>query len=157
MKIHVDVLRRYTALPDSLRQVRLLLDDLGLEVKRLNVDGHLTLELLANRGDHHCYEGLAREITGRTGEALTTPPVATLTVGESPWPLRLGTDLCLVYTATLLERVGEAPGQLDEAQLAPFAPRASPRCSRLWTPRTSPTWSSASPPTSSTPTPSSAR
>ncbi|MCK6514177.1 phenylalanine--tRNA ligase subunit beta [Myxococcota bacterium] len=120
MKISVDVLRRYTALPDSLRQTRLLLDDLGLEVKRLNADGHLTLELLANRGDHHCYEGLAREITGRTGEALTTPPVATLTVGAEPWPLRLETDLCLVYTATLLERVGEAAGQLDEGQLAPL-------------------------------------
>jgi phenylalanyl-tRNA synthetase beta chain len=120
MKIHVDVLRRYTALPESLRQTRLLLDDLGLEVKRLNPDGHLTLELLANRGDHHCYEGIAREITGRTGGALTTPPVAALAVGESPWPLRLETDLCLVYTATILERVGEDAGQLTPDQLAPL-------------------------------------
>ncbi|MCK6520143.1 phenylalanine--tRNA ligase subunit beta [Myxococcota bacterium] len=120
MKISVDVLRRYTALPETLRQVRLLLDDLGLEVKRLSPDGQLTLELLANRGDHHCYEGVAREITGRTGGALTPPPVATLSIGEPPWPLRLETDLCLVYTATLLERVGAGAGQLSDEALAPL-------------------------------------
>ena len=68
MKIAANLLRRWTALPTDDRELRRLLDDLGLEVKRAEPHPTLgtvfTLELLANRGDHHCYAGLAREITG---------------------------------------------------------------------------------------------
>ena len=69
MKIAANLLRRWTALPEHDHTLRHLLDDLGLEVKR--AERHptagtiFTLELLANRGDHHCYAGVAREITGR--------------------------------------------------------------------------------------------
>ena len=58
MKISADVLADYIALPGNPRDLRTLLDDLGIEVKRHDADtGILTLELLANRGDHHCYTG----------------------------------------------------------------------------------------------------
>lgn len=117
MKIHADILRSYIELPKDLHALRALLDDCGLEVKRLDPDGHMTLELLANRGDHHCYEGLARELCGRLGNPVRTPELTKLTVGESPWPLRLETDRCLVYTATLLEG---GSGSLPPAVLAPL-------------------------------------
>jgi phenylalanyl-tRNA synthetase beta chain len=122
VKVSVDVLRRYTALPVDATELEVLLEDVGLEVKRS--DDHatagtvLTLELLANRGDHHCYEGIAREISGRTGATVSRPAIAPLTVGESPVRLRCETDLCLVYTATLLERNGE--GALDADTLLPL-------------------------------------
>lgn len=119
MRIAVELLREYTALPAEGRALRDLFDDLGLEVKRVEstaLGPVFTLELLANRGDHHCYLGVAREITGRTGGALSHPPVAALTVGDSPVPLRLETPLCLRYTATLLERTAE-PRPLDPKAL----------------------------------------
>lgn len=120
MNINTRVLRRFIGgLPADARAVRVLLDEVGVEVKRFELlpDGEaaLGLELLANRGDHYCYAGIARELSGRTGGALCHPVHATLEVGESPWPLRLETDLCQVYTATLLERVGD--GALGAADL----------------------------------------
>ena len=119
MKVAIDVLRNFTPLPDDNQIIRLLLDDIGIEVKRR--DGmSLTLELLANRGDHHCYVGLAREIHGRTGAGYSQPDVVYLETGPSPWPLRLESDLCLVYTATLLER-GAAVATLGEAELSTLA------------------------------------
>jgi phenylalanyl-tRNA synthetase beta chain len=115
MKIRVDVLRRFITLPEDPQQVRVLLDEVGVEVKRFDpeVPGvQLTLELLANRGDHHCYAGVAREAGGRTGAALCLPVGRALTVGEPPHPLVLeATDLCPVYTLTRLVR--ERDGALD--------------------------------------------
>ena len=118
MKIAANLLRRWTALPEDDHTLRHLLDDLGLEVKR--AERHptagtiFTLELLANRGDHHCYAGVAREITGRTGAALPRQHTAQLVVGQSPIPLVNETPLCLRYTATLLERISD-DHPLDEA------------------------------------------
>ncbi len=120
MRIAVEILKRYTSLPEDLGALRLLLDDLGLEVKRLERTAQgpvFTLELLANRGDHHCYAGVAREITGRTGGELSLPAVAPLLVGAGPVEVRIETPLCLRYSATLLERVGE-PRPLEAADLA---------------------------------------
>ncbi|HXK16168.1 MAG TPA: phenylalanine--tRNA ligase subunit beta, partial [Polyangiaceae bacterium] len=91
------------------KALRKLLDDLGIEVKRLDVqatDALLTLELLANRGDHHCYAGVAREVAARTKTALQLPPAPTLEVGASPVPLRVESDKCLLYTATPLRVTG---------------------------------------------------
>lgn len=107
MKISIDVLRRYTTLPQSPKEIRSLLDDIGIEVKRQNGD-QLSLELLANRGDHHCYAGIAREIHGRSGSGVTTPELSPLQLGAGPLPLQVETDLGLVYTATLLERDPDA-------------------------------------------------
>lgn len=124
MRISIDGLRRYTDLPADLRAVRELMEDVGLEVKRQVVTDEFgpcfTLELLANRGDHHCYAGVACEIAGRTGATIALPPFVELTVGISPLPLRneVG-DLLLGYTATLLERTG-AEEPLDARELAPL-------------------------------------
>jgi len=119
MHIRKSVLSRYTDLPDSAHDTRVLLDEVGLEVKRVTEHGddlHISLELLANRGDHHCYEGLAREITGRTGGELRVPEYTELSVGDSPWPVRVETDLVLAYSATLL--VKQSDGSLGAAELA---------------------------------------
>lgn len=106
MNVAIDVLRHFIAVPEDPRQLRELLDDTGLEVKRF-ADGVFTLELLANRGDHHCYEGIARELNGRLGLGVCVPEVAALEAGPSPFPVLVESDLCPVYTATLLERKGE--------------------------------------------------
>lgn len=120
MKINAAILRRFVDLPDNGRDIRTLLDDIGVEVKRhdTTVD-KFTLELLANRGDHHSYTGLAREISGRTGGQTCGPEYAELTHGDSPVPLILETPLCSRYSATLLTQSG-ATSPLTEAELAPL-------------------------------------
>ncbi|MEQ1508613.1 MAG: hypothetical protein ABMB14_40650, partial [Myxococcota bacterium] len=63
MRVGLDVLRRFVTLPADPHVVRRTMDECGLEVKRVERDAVgevFTLELLANRGDHHCYEGVAR-------------------------------------------------------------------------------------------------
>ncbi len=116
MKINTSVLKQYIDLPADPRAIRMLLDDIGIEVKRQDPEsGALTLELLANRGDHHCYTGIAREIAGRTGSGVCGPSFAELTVGPAPHPLQIETDLCGLYSATILERSGtESPLTADE-------------------------------------------
>lgn len=120
MKIGLDVLRRYVDLPDDARDARRLLDEQGIEVKRVeqdDVDTLFTLELLANRGDHYCYEGIARELDGRLGVGIRTPPVTTLEVGDAPVELRRETDLCSAYTATLLVKEGDGALPADAQRL----------------------------------------
>jgi len=120
MKLLQRTLATYIDLPGGERGVRDLLDDIGIEVKRINPSEQgnvITVELLANRGDHACYTGVATEISGRTGDVVSTPDFAKLEVGTSPWPLELQSDLCLLYTATLLERSGEF-GPLPDELLA---------------------------------------
>lgn len=133
MKIAVDRLRRFVALPADPREVRVLFDDLGLEVKRVTQDPALgpcfTLELLANRGDHHGYAGLATEVRGRTGAPVSLPAVSTIEVGPSPIPLvdEAG-DLLLTYTATLLERRGPT-SELDADEVLPILAAGQERVS----------------------------
>jgi phenylalanyl-tRNA synthetase beta chain len=126
MKISANVLKRFCAgTPAEPKVLRRLLDDLGIEVKRLDVqdgDARLTLELLANRGDHHCYAGVAREVAARTKTALTLPEARTLPVGAPPLPLVIESDKCLLYTATpfrvtggLKKSLGKAADELLEA------------------------------------------
>jgi phenylalanyl-tRNA synthetase beta chain len=120
MKISAAILRQFVELPSSGRDLRMLLDDVGIEVKRHDESqGHFTLELLANRGDHHCYQGIAREISGRTGSGICGPSTSSLTVGAHPHPLVLETDLCHLYSATLLTKT-DPEGALDKATLAPL-------------------------------------
>jgi phenylalanyl-tRNA synthetase beta chain len=125
------------------RRVRDLLDDIGIEVKRVEIqyasgelihnaymdaelgedgvsDVYFTLELLANRGDHRCYAGIARECRGRAGGELRLPPLATLDVGAAPLPLVCETPLGLLYTATLLEIAPGQAGGLPSALLEPL-------------------------------------
>ena len=88
MKVGVEVLKRYVAIPDDTHEVRMLLDDVGVEVKRAEQTPHgavFTVELLANRGDHYCYAGIAREISARTSAALHLPGVVELNTGGLPY------------------------------------------------------------------------
>ncbi len=120
MHITLDVLSRFTDLPADPCHTRILLDEVGLEVKRIDVSAPgvpITLELLANRGDHHGYVGLAREISGRTGGEVREPVVRQLEVGESPHPLDLMSERCPVYTLTLLERGSEGGLDAEAIQL----------------------------------------
>ena len=119
MKISANVLKRFCAgVPAEPKALRRLLDDLGVEVKRLDVqasDALLTLELLANRGDHHCYAGVAREIAARTKTALNVPGGRPLEVGTPPVPLRVESEKCLLYTATPLRVTGGLQKSLGKA------------------------------------------
>ena len=123
MKISANVLKRFCAgTPAQPKALRRLLDDLGVEVKRLDMQGSdawLTLELLANRGDHHCYAGVAREVAARTKTPLTLPQGLTLPVGAAPLPLKIESEKCLLYSATPLRVTGGLKKSLgrDEAEL----------------------------------------
>jgi len=102
MNISANVLRTYIACPEENTSLRHLLDDVGIEVKK--VDGDVfSVELLANRGDHYCYAGIARELSGRLGGEICLPAYTALEVGESGPKISVETDLCLVYSATYLE------------------------------------------------------
>ncbi len=123
MKIARDVLERFTDLPSDNRELRLLLDDVGIEVKRVDAsDGPLrfTVELLANRGDHHCYRGIAREIAGRTGLPLRDVAVAALDTTAGNWPVECLSDKVLRYTATVLVRDPSAATGFDDEVLRPL-------------------------------------
>lgn len=116
MRISRRVLQRFTALPTSDGELRTLLESVGLEVKRMDTgpdDTLIDLEILANRGDHYCYAGVARELHGRTGLGLNLPEGAALHLGEAPVPITLETPLCLRYSLTLLQET-QAPGFLPE-------------------------------------------
>ncbi len=53
MNISKQVLERYLdTLPKNSNDLRHLLDDVGIEVKRMDEQGVIGVELLANRGDH---------------------------------------------------------------------------------------------------------
>ena len=121
MNISLNVLRRHIMVAFTPVRFRHLLDDLGVEVKRMEEsenDVVYGLELLANRGDHHCYVGLAREISGRTGSKICGPMTTDLTVGAG-YPVQSETDLCLRYTATQMTRVG-AVKNLSSIDLEPL-------------------------------------
>ena len=73
MRFLLEHLRTYIDMPASAREAREILDDVGIEVKSVETNAIGTVfncELLANRGDHYCYEGVAREVSGRTGGQL---------------------------------------------------------------------------------------
>jgi phenylalanyl-tRNA synthetase beta chain len=119
MKISANVLKRFCAgTPADPKVLRRLLDDVGVEVKRLDVQGAdalLTLELLANRGDHHCYAGVAREVAARTKTPLTLPESRALPVGAPPLPLKIESEKCLLYTATPFRVTGGLKKSLGKA------------------------------------------
>lgn len=123
MKLLLEHLRTHTDLPSSPAEARELLDEVGIEVKSLETSSVGTVvncELLANRGDHYCYHGVAREVRGRTGGALHFPRLRELDVlAADDTRVRVETPLCLVYTVTELFR-GDAKGVLPADVLAPL-------------------------------------
>lgn len=124
MKILLEHLRTHTALPENAREARNLLDDAGIEVKTSDATAWGTLfnvELLANRGDHYCYGGIAREVSGRTGSPLQYPKVRALTAHAAPADrIRVETPLCLVYTLTELFAPEGPARRLPDDVLAPM-------------------------------------
>lgn len=123
MKVLLEHLRSFTDLPARMHDARELLDDVGIEVKTVDTTDQGTVfnvELLANRGDHYCYEGIAREVSGRTGGALRYPPARKLEPQAATADrIRIETPLCLVYTLTEFVR-GDASSPLPPAILAPM-------------------------------------
>ena len=80
MRFLLEHLRTHIDLPASAAETRELLDEVGIEVKSVETSSVGTVfncELLANRGDHYCYEGVAREVSGRTGGAAALHEVCT--------------------------------------------------------------------------------
>ena len=123
MKFLLEHLHTHTDLPSRPAEARELLDEVGVEVKSLDTTSLGTVvncELLANRGDHYCYHGVAREVRGRTGGALRFPPLHKLNVlPADETRVRIESPLCLVYTVTELFR-GDAKGVLPTEVLAPL-------------------------------------
>jgi phenylalanyl-tRNA synthetase beta chain len=111
VKISINQLRRYIVLPESSNQIQDLMEDIGLEVKKVEHvedDTIFTLELLANRGDHHCYSGIAREIYGRTNWAVSNIELKELVVNQDCAGISVSTEKCLNYTLTEFTRTGAA-------------------------------------------------
>lgn len=103
MKIRLDSLRHYLNLPERVSEIQDLMEDIGLEVKKIynSEKGTLfTLELLANRGDHHCYVGLAREIHGRTGWRMNPPQFDGQMAMDNLKKVDVQTDKCYNYVLT---------------------------------------------------------
>lgn len=123
MKFLLEHLRTHTDLPMHSAEARELLDEVGIEVKTLDTSSLGTVvncELLANRGDHYCYHGVAREVRGRTGGALRFPALYKLNVlPADDTRVRIESPLCLVYTVTELFR-GETKGVLPGEVIAPL-------------------------------------
>lgn len=123
MRFLLEHLRTYTDLPSRTHDCRELLDEVGIEVKSSDVtDGGtvFNVELLANRGDHYCYQGVAREVRGRTGGPLHYPKLRALDVQPAvPSRIRIETPLCLVYTLTELTRT-DASAVLPAEVLTPL-------------------------------------
>jgi len=107
MKFSTSQLKRYClGVPDNNRALRDLFDDVGLEVKNISetdgIDKILTLELLANRGDHYCYLGVAREIAARTKVPLILPKFAPFKFAAHLDNVRIDSKLCFGYSITHL-------------------------------------------------------
>lgn len=108
MKLHVRLLEKLLELPEcplenaASSPLRHLLDDVGLEVKGVEVDPTkgvvFTIETLANRGDHLYVMGVAREISARTLAHIKVPSVAAaLSDRKSSVLIRRNTDKCSRY------------------------------------------------------------
>jgi phenylalanyl-tRNA synthetase beta chain len=123
VKFLLEHLRTHIDMPASPREARELLDDVGIEVKSSDTTSAGTVfncELLANRGDHYCYHGVAREVSGRTGAPLHYPKLRKLDVQRADdTHVKIESPLCLVYTVTELFR-GDASGALPAEVLAPL-------------------------------------
>lgn len=123
MKFLLEHLREFIEMPHSTREARELLDDVGIEVKSVDTTAQGTVfncELLANRGDHYSYEGVAREVSGRTGGRIHYPKLRKLDVQKADATrVKIETPLCLVYTVTELFR-GDATGSLPADVIAPL-------------------------------------
>lgn len=93
MKFSKKILETFIKLPADWRE---LMEDVGLEVKSVD-DDVMNLELLANRGDHYCYLGLATEINGRTGTGIKNRPETDIKYNDSK-SFVIDTKNCIAYS-----------------------------------------------------------
>ncbi|MFI6178974.1 phenylalanine--tRNA ligase subunit beta [Nonomuraea sp. NPDC051191] len=106
MKFSLAGLRAFLPeLPHDLARVRAALDESGLEVKGVESDGsdsYVTLEFLANRGDHRCYAGVATELGARLRLPVALPPVEEPEIGDGTIEVAVESAACLAYSLTPL-------------------------------------------------------
>jgi phenylalanyl-tRNA synthetase beta chain len=123
VKFQLEHLRTHIDMPASVHDARELLDEVGIEVKSVDVSERGTVfncELLANRGDHYCYHGVAREVCGRTGGKLHYPKLRQLDVSPADATrVKIESPLCFLFTVTELFR-GDASRTLPADVIAPL-------------------------------------
>lgn len=110
MKFYLSILREYCpALPISEHKAVTALDDAGIEVQgiesdEIGTDTIVSVELLANRGDHRCYLGVARELAGRLDGVVAAPEGTPLSIAtRGSISCRVSTSDCLTYMLTPLD------------------------------------------------------
>ncbi|MDR2685998.1 MAG: phenylalanine--tRNA ligase subunit beta [Rickettsiales bacterium] len=96
MKFSKKILEKFIKLPANWVD---LFEDLGLEIKSRDGD-NFTLELLANRGDHYCYNGIAREIAARLGIQHNAPDILPLSEVKNTGIFAIKTEKCLAFSLT---------------------------------------------------------
>jgi phenylalanyl-tRNA synthetase beta chain len=104
-------------LPGDVVRVRDALDESGLEVKGIEPAGSdtwVTLELLANRGDHRSYLGVATELAARLGLSPVPPPASELEVGTGGVHVAVESRACLAYSLTPLTVLDGKAAMPDE-------------------------------------------
>ena len=108
MKLYVKALERVIEIPECSPEnpgqspLRHLLDDVGLEVKGIEVHDTrgvlFTIETLANRGDHLYTLGVARELSARLLSQVKIPSLASqLPERRAAIPVRRVTEKCSRY------------------------------------------------------------
>lgn len=128
MKLYLSMLKQMIDLPTTaVGELRAHLDEAGLEVKGVDTteggDTVFTIETLANRGDHGCAQGVARELSARLLTPLRMVTIATdLPEKGVSVPVRRTTDLCSRYA--LLEM--SAPFEMTPRSEVLIAGGASP-------------------------------
>ncbi|MBN9343921.1 MAG: hypothetical protein BGO76_00275 [Caedibacter sp. 38-128] len=120
MKISIHELEKHIKILSDLDDLQNLMEDVGIEVKKIEEDGSdtiFTLEVLANRGDHYSYAGIAREIHGRTGWEISPYLIDDLPVKNNITTVTVETENCLSYTLTeFFLPNGQVSGTLNEEQ-----------------------------------------
>jgi phenylalanyl-tRNA synthetase beta chain len=113
MKLYLSMLKQMLDLPTAeIGEIRTHLDEAGLEVKAIETteakDTVFTIETLANRADHGCALGAARELSARLLIPLRTVSIATdLPEKGVSIPVRNDTALCTRYALLEMSASGE--------------------------------------------------
>lgn len=126
MKLHVRLLEKWMEIPECLpetasrSQLRHTLDDIGLEVKSVDVSAEkgviFTIETLANRGDHLYVYGVARELAARTLAQIKLPTLAAkLSDRKASVPVRRVTEKCPRYALLEMSLPSDMPLRNDVA------------------------------------------
>jgi phenylalanyl-tRNA synthetase beta chain len=127
MKLFVRMLEKLLELPECPPEsaasslLRQTLDDVGLEVKNVEVSGErgvvFTIETLANRGDHLYALGVARELSARTLAQIHAPSVAgQLSERKASVLVRRATEKCPRYALLEMSLPNPMPLRNDVAQ-----------------------------------------